>query len=88
MVMENQSVVAMNALDIIIKRDVYFFLRMGIRPDLHQKMYPSIPLVLPKKRIIKKVDPEKIVYGEDPYKEIRSKMAPELHKQLYPNEVI
>lgn len=81
--MENsQSSVAINALEAVIKNDIYFFLRMGIRPDLHQSMYPGIPLVLPKKSVFKEERTEEIVYGEDPYKDLRKHLSPELHIEI------
>jgi uracil DNA glycosylase len=53
------------------EKDPYFLLRMGLRPDLHQKIYPKIPIILSKKEEVKKEEVKELVYGEDPYKKMR-----------------
>lgn len=80
-----QSDLAINIVLIqeLAAKDVYFFLRMGLRPDIHKEKYPEIPIVLPPKQEMKE-KPISFTYGTDPYKEIRMSMDPKLHREYYP----
>lgn len=66
----------------LIKKDIYLFLRMGLRSDIHSKFYPNIPIIIPPKKIEQTKGLE-ILYGEDPYFEIRTNINPELQRKYY-----
>lgn len=68
----NQSSLAINIVLIqdLSKKDPYLLLRMGLRPELHKRLYPNIPLIIPEKKP-PQTKPEVFTYGEDPYVDIR-----------------
>lgn len=79
----------------ITSKDPNFYLRMGLRPDLHEKIYPGIPnqyFSEAKTILEKKAKDEPIIpkgnskCGKDSYKEIRKIMDPMLHMEYYPDE--
>ncbi len=69
------------------EKDPYFWIRQGLRPDLHREIYPNIPISLKPQRekesrkMELEISPPNRL--NDPYYQLRKFMDPALHKQYY-----